>query len=73
MKKLTLINFIEKTKLVCGNKYNYSKVKHINSKAKKCIICPKHGEFWHTPLNHICGKTNFPQMFKNIPSFRNRK
>lgn len=64
MKKLTLNDFIGKAKLVHDNKYNYSKVKYINSKTKVCIICHKHGEFWQTPLNHICGKTNCPKCSK---------
>lgn len=48
--------FIEKSKKVHGNKYDYSKVEYINSKTKVCIICPEHGEFWQTPHSHINGK-----------------
>ena len=28
-----------------GDKYNYSKVKYVNSKTAVNIICPKHGQF----------------------------
>lgn len=52
--------FIEKAKEVHGNKYDYSKVEYIRATSKVCIICPKHGEFWQKPndhlLNHGCPK-----------------
>ena len=48
--------FIEKAKIVHGNKYNYSKVEYINSETKVCIICPEHGEFWQTPGKHLSGR-----------------
>jgi hypothetical protein len=54
-KKLTTEEFIEKAKKVHGNKYDYSKVDYVNSHAKICIICPKHGEFWQTPNQHLNG------------------
>ena len=48
--------FIKKAILIHGNKYNYSKVKYINNTVKVCIICPKHGEFWMEPSNHLIGQ-----------------
>jgi hypothetical protein len=45
--------FIEESKNVHSNKYDYSKVKYVNNHTKVCIICPKHGEFWQTPSKHI--------------------
>lgn len=36
-----------------GYKYNYRKVKYVDSKTKICIICPKHGEFWQSPSKHL--------------------
>ena len=39
-----------------GDKYDYSKVEYKNSKTPICIICPEHGEFWQTPVNHTSGK-----------------
>jgi len=47
--------FIEKSKNIHGNKYDYSKVEYNKSNRKICIICPKHGEFWQTPSSHIYG------------------
>jgi hypothetical protein len=47
--------FITKTNLIHGNKYDYSLVEYINSKTKVKIICPMHGVFEQTPNNHIFG------------------
>ena len=47
--------FIEKTKRIHGDKYDYSKVEYVNAKTKVCIICPEHGEFWQTPNGHLSG------------------
>ena len=55
-KRITNINsFIEKAKQVHGDKYDYSKVNYIKSTSKVCIICPKHGEFWQRPNDHLNG------------------
>ena len=48
-------DFFIKAKIKHNNKYDYSKVDYINSRTKICIICPKHGEFWQTPANHLHG------------------
>jgi len=55
MRKLTKDSFIEKSNLLHKNKYDYSKVKYINSNVKVCIICPIHGEFWQRPSDHMRG------------------
>ena len=55
-KRLTTEEFIERAKKVHGEKYDYSKVKYINTDTKVCIICPEHGEFWQTPDNHLQGR-----------------
>ena len=47
--------FIEKAKLVHGDKYDYNLVKYVDNKSKVCIICPKHGEFWQTSSRHLSG------------------
>ena len=52
--------FIEKAKLVHGDKYDYSKVDYKNNKTKVCIICPKHGEFWQRPDKHLSQKRGCP-------------
>lgn len=48
--------FIEKAKLIHGDKYDYSKVKYINNKVKVAITCPIHGEFEQTPNSHLNGR-----------------
>lgn len=48
-------DFIEKANKLYLNKYDYSLVKYINSHTKVCIVCPKHGEFWQTPNEHLTG------------------
>lgn len=47
--------FKDKANKVHNNKYDYSKVRFINSSTKVCIICPIHGEFWQTPNTHTQG------------------
>ena len=54
-KKLTNNEFIEKAKMVHGERYDYSKVKYINRTTPVCIICSEHGEFWQTPRDHSSG------------------
>ena len=55
--KLTNEIFIEKARLVHGDKYDYSKVDYINAKTKVKVICPIHGEFEQTPSSHLHQKT----------------
>ena len=49
--------FIAKARLVHGDRYDYSKFEYVNAQTKSTIICPKHGEFTHTPASHLdkCG------------------
>lgn len=54
-KNVTTEEFVQKAKIVHGNKYDYSKVGYKNSVTKVCIICPEHGEFWQTPGRHLMG------------------
>ena len=55
MAKLTTEEFIAKAKAVHGDRYDYSKVKYVDSKTKVCIVCKEHGEFWQKPGNHLRG------------------
>lgn len=57
--------FIREAQSIHHNKYDYSKVEYVNNKTKVCIICPKHGEFWQTPSDHLNGK-GCPQCAGNI-------
>ena len=52
-RRKTREQFIEETKAIHGDKYDYSKVEYKNNKEKVCIICPIHGEFWQRPYEHL--------------------
>lgn len=46
MRKYKITEFIEKSKKIHGDKYDYSKVDYKNSKTGVKIICPIHGDFF---------------------------
>lgn len=76
--KRDLEYFIEKSRLVHGNKYDYSKVEYKNMNTKVCIVCKKHGEFWQTPKNHIyhmecCPKCQSSILEKEVRVFLTEK
>ena len=56
LKVKTLENFINEANKVHNEKYDYSKLIYKDTKTKICIICPKHGEFWQTPIKHLYGQ-----------------
>lgn len=56
MKKLTTDDFIRKSKIKYGGKYDYSKVNYINNDIKIVIVCPTHGDFEQKPGNHLNNK-----------------
>lgn len=45
--------FIEKSKIIYGDKYDYSKVRYKSSGENVILICKEHGEFLITPNNHL--------------------
>lgn len=45
--------FVRDARRVHGNKYDYSKAVYKGLGQPICVICPRHGEFWPTPGNHI--------------------
>jgi len=47
--------FINDSKLIHGDRYDYSKIEYINNKCKVIIKCPEHGEFKQTPNMHLQG------------------
>ncbi len=54
--RLSIDKFINKSKEIHGNKYDYSLVVYINSKTKIKIICPIHGQFIQAPEKHLSGQ-----------------
>ncbi len=53
--RLSKEDFIQKAKVVHGDKYDYEKVIYKNYSTKVEIICKEHGVFWQTPNNHLFG------------------
>src|SRR5574337_769877 len=48
--------FVESSKAVHGNLYDYSKVNYVNNREKVDIVCKAHGvTFWQTPRAHLSG------------------
>lgn len=54
-KKKTNIEFVFDSKLIHGDKYDYSLVNYINNKCKVKIICKEHGVFEQRPNDHLKG------------------
>jgi hypothetical protein len=53
-------SFIENSKEIHGDKYDYSLVNYRGSHTKVKIVCPVHGEFEQTPTAHIGQKQGCP-------------
>lgn len=56
IKLKTTKDFIEKARLVHGDKYKYDKVHYKGNRFKVVISCSVHGDFLQTPDNHLSGK-----------------
>ncbi len=82
-KRKTIEEFIKKANEIHNNKYDYSKVEYINGKAKVCIICPEHGEFYQEANSHLqgigcprCGETGkytTPEWIKKVKQVHGSK
>lgn len=46
-------NFVNKSKEIFGDKYQYDKVNYINANTKLTITCPVHGDFEVRPSDHL--------------------
>lgn len=55
-KKITTKDFIKKSNIIHGYKYNYSLCNYKAHNVKVKLICPNHGKFEVTPNNHISNK-----------------
>jgi len=60
-KKNSINEFIQNSKNIHGNKYDYSLINYKNNKTKVKIICKKHGEFIQKPCDHINQKQGCPR------------
>ena len=54
-RKLTIEEFVNRSRELYGAKYDYSKVDYVNTSTKVCITCKEHGDFWITPSNFLGG------------------
>jgi hypothetical protein len=54
-RRLTTEEFIERSKDIHSDRYDYSLVEYINNKTNVIIICPVHGKFKQTPNRHLRG------------------
>ena len=52
----TITDFINEATQLHGDKYDYSKVKYINSQTNVIIMCKIHGEFEQRAFNHLIGQ-----------------
>jgi len=57
IKSFTGKTFIERAKVVHGDKYGYDKVDYQNIGTKVIITCPEHGDFLQLPRGHMLGKS----------------
>ena len=48
-------NFIDKIKVIFGDKYDYSKVEYKKAKINVCLVCKKHGVFYARPDHLLSG------------------
>lgn len=76
--KLTITKFIERSRQIHNDKYDYSNVDYIGANIKIKIICPLHGIFLQTPSKHInnergCQKCGGTQKLTNEEFLKNAK
>lgn len=52
----TVQDFINRARLIVGDRYDYSLVEYVGLRTKVKIICPTHGVFEMTPGTHLKGR-----------------
>lgn len=55
LKYKTTLDFINKSKIIHNDKYDYSNVHYVDATTKVKILCKKHGHFEQTPESHYRG------------------
>jgi hypothetical protein len=55
-KKVTTEDFIQRARVLHGDKYDYSKTIYFAAIKDVTISCPMHGEFQQRPANHLSGR-----------------
>lgn len=59
--------YIELSKSIHGNLYNYDNTEYINATTKVIINCTKHGDFQKLPAKHTSGQQGCPVCSKEKP------
>ena len=54
--RLSIREFINRAHEIHKRYYSYEKTSYVNIDTKIKIICPKHGDFYQIPYNHLAGK-----------------
>lgn len=62
--RTTFEDFIERSKAVFGERYDYSKVIYTTTEDKVVIGCPDHGDFLMRPRAHYADKRGCPECKK---------
>ena len=52
---MTTEDFISKARKIHKDRFDYNKTQYIHYKKKLIITCPKHGDFWQLPGDHLHG------------------
>lgn len=52
---MTTEDFISKARKIHKDRFDYSKTQYFHYKKKLIITCPKHGDFWQLPVDHLHG------------------
>ena len=55
-KKLTTDQFVRRSKIRHGNKYDYSLTDYVSDRCKVVILCEVHGKFHQRPADHLNGR-----------------
>jgi Zn finger protein HypA/HybF involved in hydrogenase expression len=58
--------FVKDANEIHGQVYDYTKTEYKIAKEKVTIICPKHGEFQQSPLNHLMNRQGCPKCRSSI-------
>lgn len=60
-REIQQINFIDNSRKIWGDEWDYSKLKYINNKTEVELICKQHGSFFQRPDNHLYNKNACPK------------
>ena len=71
-RKTGIQSFIERSKIIHQNKFNYDKVVYVNQHTPVTITCPVHGNFQQLPQSHLRGN-DCPKCARRYLNGRSKK